>query len=126
MDRELVKDWIAALRSGEYRQGHGQLRYQPGIEYGEEQYAYCCLGVAADVAINTGKLDARWDGRRYTAPRCLTQSLTLPDGVLPLFGLTGNNQDILIYAVPATPTGVRVFYKVQGTGAPTEITALAP
>jgi hypothetical protein len=40
MDRELVKRWIDALRSGEYRQGMGTLR--KGNEY-------CCLGILAEL-----------------------------------------------------------------------------
>ena len=41
MNRELMKKWIAALRSGEYAQGKDYL-YHPD-ENGDE--AYCCLGV---------------------------------------------------------------------------------
>jgi hypothetical protein len=37
---DLMKRWIAALRSGEYKQGKGQL-----IKDGR----YCCLGVLCDV-----------------------------------------------------------------------------
>jgi hypothetical protein len=54
VDRELVKDWITALRSGEYEQGKDRLRPTPDT--------YCCLGVAADVAIKTGKLPFAWNG----------------------------------------------------------------
>lgn len=42
MDRELVKEWVAALRSGKYAQGKHALRTQTN--------AYCCLGVAYDIA----------------------------------------------------------------------------
>jgi hypothetical protein len=34
------KRWLAALRSGEYKQGHGRLRIDD---------LYCCLGVACEV-----------------------------------------------------------------------------
>jgi len=38
-------DWTAALRSGDYKQGRGQLRdMKPGYE------AFCCLGVACAIA----------------------------------------------------------------------------
>lgn len=43
MDAELKAKWVAALRSGEYRQGAGQL-------YSETRGAYCCLGVLCKVA----------------------------------------------------------------------------
>lgn len=40
-----IRQWIAALRSGDYTQGmHTLLRI-----YSEGEKAYCCLGVAADV-----------------------------------------------------------------------------
>ncbi len=42
--RELVKDWIAALRSGQYQQGQGKLRSWDNT--------YCCLGVLVDLIID--------------------------------------------------------------------------
>lgn len=45
MNRDLKAKWIAALRSGEYRQVHGELRSGSG---GTERF--CCLGVLCEVA----------------------------------------------------------------------------
>lgn len=42
MSNEQVKQWVAALRSDEYKQGFGALHEGDG---------FCCLGVACDVAI---------------------------------------------------------------------------
>lgn len=42
MDAELKAKWTAALRSGEYKQGKGQLRDGRG--------KFCCLGVLCNVA----------------------------------------------------------------------------
>lgn len=42
--RELVKDWIAALKSGQYQQGQGKLRGWDDT--------YCCLGVLVDLIID--------------------------------------------------------------------------
>jgi len=42
MDANLKKAWVEALRSGEYKQGNGQLL--------DRQGRYCCLGVLAKVA----------------------------------------------------------------------------
>ena len=42
--------WTAALRSGEYQQGRGQLRIDPILEDHETKSEYCCLGVACIVA----------------------------------------------------------------------------
>lgn len=43
-----IKKWCAALRSGKYQQGKGQLQTKDG---------YCCLGVACDVFIPENKRD---------------------------------------------------------------------
>jgi hypothetical protein len=45
MKAALKKKWIAALRSGKYKQGDSALRLE---SEGESQF--CCLGVLADVA----------------------------------------------------------------------------
>jgi len=42
---ENAKAWVAALRSGDYKQGHEVLRR------GDE---FCCLGVACDLAVKAG------------------------------------------------------------------------
>ena len=55
LPKRFKNKWIAALRSGEYKQGTGSLR-----ECGEENdtVGYCCLGVAAKVlGIDDAKLD---------------------------------------------------------------------
>lgn len=43
LDPEFKEKWVAALRSGEYKQGMYKL-------YDESTNTYCCLGVAAVVA----------------------------------------------------------------------------
>lgn len=43
--KELYKEWVAALRSGEYPQARNQLQTVKG---------YCCLGVACEVARKHG------------------------------------------------------------------------
>lgn len=45
--------WIAALRSGEYKQGTGRLQSETG---------YCCLGVACKVLIPDDKLKLKDNG----------------------------------------------------------------
>lgn len=40
------EEWVAALRSGAYKQGDGGLRCAD---------SYCCLGVLADVLVKKGK-----------------------------------------------------------------------
>jgi hypothetical protein len=43
--------WITALESGEYKQTRYSLSDAEG---------FCCLGVACDVALKTGKINAQW------------------------------------------------------------------
>lgn len=46
MDAELKTKWVAALRSGKYEQGRGQLRTINDL--------YCCLGVLGDLMLPNG------------------------------------------------------------------------
>jgi hypothetical protein len=42
MDQKLVRDWVAALRGGNYKQCTGVLR--------KEGEGFCCLGVLCDIS----------------------------------------------------------------------------
>lgn len=46
MDKKIKKRWVAALRSGKYKQGRGHLR--KGKD--RRSATYCCLGVLCDIA----------------------------------------------------------------------------
>lgn len=71
MDAELKAKWIAALRSGEYKQGRDRLRCGN---------TFCCLGVFADVAGFKWRSDDN-----VIIPRTLsTASHYLPGTVLPI------------------------------------------
>lgn len=48
MNQEIKKEWVAALRSGEYKQGRGYL-----CDYG----LYCCLGVLCDIVHKKGGVE---------------------------------------------------------------------
>ena len=65
--KQIYKRWVAALRSGEYKQAVGALR---DCEYGEFDYeteacvidkvnGHCCLGVLQDLAAKDG--GAQWN-----------------------------------------------------------------
>ena len=43
LPKEFAGKWVKALRSGDYKQGNGQL-------YNTTSDSYCCLGVACNVA----------------------------------------------------------------------------
>lgn len=49
MNAEIKAQWVAALRSGEYRQGRSQLRTET-----PDGHRYCCLGVLCDLAAKAG------------------------------------------------------------------------
>lgn len=62
MKPEIKKQWVAALRSGEYKQGKSALRF------GDE---FCCLGVLCDLhAKETGGTWTRTGRVRYTYDGC--------------------------------------------------------
>lgn len=54
MDPAVKMEWVAALRSGDYEQGHGQLR-----SWVSPAGRYCCLGVLCDVGTKLGALEHR-------------------------------------------------------------------
>lgn len=52
MNADVRAAWVAALRSGEYKQGHGALCQDDPEAEGEK--LYCCLGVLAELAAEAG------------------------------------------------------------------------
>ena len=66
MNKDIAREWVTALRSGEYPQGMGGLR-----QYGDlirSEVTYCCLGVLCDVvaertfmAVNPGAYGGYYD-----------------------------------------------------------------
>lgn len=92
MDPEVKAKWVAALRSGEYAQGIGQL-HQGG--------SFCCLGVLCDLHAKEAGLswqeDGRYLGGHIVTPREVDEWAALPwrnlviDGLLR--GLPEHNDD---------------------------------
>ena len=55
MNPDVKARWLAALRSGEYRQGTGRLR-----RHGDDETVYhCCLGVLCELAATDGVAEYR-------------------------------------------------------------------
>ena len=76
--------WTAALRSGDYQQGRGELRSTEG-----ETEQFCCLGVACEIAAKEGVTEregggyaAGLDGQEYVTGSCL------PPAVADWLGIT--------------------------------------
>lgn len=81
MNPEIKAKWIAALRSGKYRQGKGVLRRAD---------EFCCLGVLCDVVRKD--VGGRWlkpsnIGVRNFKIGSETDCHILPDGVIAFVGL---------------------------------------
>lgn len=65
LPKEFAEKWIAALRSGKYKQTQSMLCRNAG----DDTYSYCCLGIAGKICGYTDELmngDSVLNGRRYT------------------------------------------------------------
>lgn len=77
MNAEIKKQWVAALRSGEYKQIQGRLKRNGG---------FCCNGVLCDLGVKAGV--AQWRESKITGQCCggpgasWTGSHTIPDNVI--------------------------------------------
>lgn len=56
MNPDIKAKWVAALRSGEYKQGYGALHC--GSDDPKVDGGFCCLGVLCEVAVKEGVIDA--------------------------------------------------------------------
>jgi len=72
MNKDIKKKWVDALRSGEYKQGKGQLRLY--------DVSFCCLGVLCNLAMKEGL--AKWENNSF-----LDQEFGLPEEVTNWAGL---------------------------------------
>lgn len=86
MKPTLVKAWVKALRSGKFKQTNGVLREVVGDNVA---YAYCCLGVLAEVCKTKTALDR--DDLEYA----LRDASCLVDD-FPEIGLTNYQEEKLI------------------------------
>lgn len=83
--------WVAALRSGHFPQGNGEL---VTTRYGEEAkpVGYCCLGVLCEL-----DTQARREGNTYYFPGDLLHTTSIPpDYSQDRMGLHNEAQDCLI------------------------------
>lgn len=67
MNPEIKARWLAALRSGEYIQGHQRLRDGDG---------YCCLGVLCEIAVADGIVQREGDEGYVSVENCGDSSNT--------------------------------------------------
>lgn len=70
MNEDVKKAWVAALRSGKYKQGRGSLRTPDG--------EFCCWGVLCDLAPKDVMRDEDWNVWAL-APDAVIEWAGLPD-----------------------------------------------
>lgn len=84
MKKEVKKKWVAALRSGKYKQAKGALRSRNG---------YCCLGVLCDLYLKEKKEKwVRVESQNYYKIG-EDESAVLPREVMKWAGLTSVNPE---------------------------------
>jgi hypothetical protein len=84
--RQVRDKWVAALRSGAYRQGRGLLRSSTD--------EYCCLGVLCELAVADGIIDSPKVQARGGSAYLYGQQREigfLPNEVIEWAGLTNGN-----------------------------------
>lgn len=103
MNPEIKEQWLTALRSGEYKQGTGQLHYRQN-----NQSEFCCLGVLCDLAkqagivqefqSSEGALDrVKYESISYeaeAAPAGWRKTTYLPAAVMMWAELSSNNPEV--------------------------------
>lgn len=79
MDQAIKAQWVAALRSGEYKQQQGALHDKP-LEPGQPE-RFCCLGVLCDLAYKAGAVSRQEGNERYSYGELLYGGILPPEVV---------------------------------------------
>lgn len=82
INKEIIRWWIKALRSGEYKQTMGALR---------QEDKFCCLGVLCDLGTA-----GRWDYGFYKSALGGDSSVQLPASVREFVGIESEDMRALI------------------------------
>jgi len=98
MDKEIKDEWVAALRSGEYKQGQKVLCSREPDGDGER---HCCAGVLCEVLVKRGILQkvvcltpvrvykyGKWIEETHSLSSKLCQLIKLPEPQLSYGGFT--------------------------------------
>ena len=73
-----AQQWLYALRSGEYTQGHNKLRTDD---------TFCCLGVACDLFAKANPTEGRWSGNEFVTAENGNLCASLPRAVADWLGM---------------------------------------
>lgn len=93
MNPEVKAKWVAALRSGEYKQARGYLRVAKTVDGAS---GFCCLGVLCDLAVKEGVIEAPMeeDGIYVFGPNKETK--TLPGVVTDWAELEDESPEVMV------------------------------
>lgn len=97
MDAAKKAQWIAALRSGDFQQGHSSLQ--------TSRQTFCCLGVACEIAAKENIVefvvnDYGSGYRQYSSHNDPLSNSTLPYSVCAWLGLFDTNPSIHVEEMP--------------------------
>lgn len=118
MNRDRIKVWVDALRSGEFKQGMNRLR-NPGSRDVGVPDMFCCLGVACEVAIRGGVPIEFTDGSGYVQheqENGFQYEGSLPPLVVDWLGLTGHDTEEAGDFVVGVEDGRRFLAQLNDTG----------
>jgi len=104
MKRELRDRWVAALRSGQYRQGHGSLQTGDG--------AFCCLGVLCDIQGAEG-IDFEWRTWGDRTPDLARGDIYVRSGNFPPKALNGGLDNGIQHALATMNDDGRSFDEID-------------
>jgi hypothetical protein len=76
MDQLIAKKWVAALRSGKYKQGKGVLHDQ-------DKNTYCCLGVLCDLYVQENNNKDSYCEQRMLSDSSIVTAFDRITGTLP-------------------------------------------
>lgn len=76
MDKLIAEKWVAALRSGEYKQGKGVLHNQ-------DTNTYCCLGVLCDLFVKEKNIKDTYCQQRMLSDTSIVTVFGDSTGTLP-------------------------------------------
>jgi len=98
MKDDVKKDWICALRSGEYTQGKYVLKQR----HRNDQIKHCCLGVLVELYIEKkgDEAEVEWRESKSKIFRAVNKNMTqkdyLPEEVTKWAGLEAQNPTVQI------------------------------
>jgi hypothetical protein len=91
VSEEIKAQWVAALRSGEYKQGKWRLRLDAspatGKPWADGKPRYCCLGVLCELAVAAGIIERAPVGYWASSDHLAKISSVLPLAVAEWAGL---------------------------------------